>query len=71
MRTIEQILNRYMPLEGQFKQDVFITALDNLFRKTISKSEVMKRAHRLFKKGVETFSEALKQSWAIEKSKVA
>ena len=69
MNKLEQVLGRYMPTQ-KAKQDDFITALDNLFRKTISKSEVMKRAHRLFKKGVETFSEALKQSWAIEKSKV-
>jgi hypothetical protein len=70
MNKLEQVLGRYMPTQ-KAKQDDFITVLNNLFRKTISKSEVMKRAHRLFKKGVETFSEALKQSWAIEKSKVA
>lgn len=70
MNKLDQVLNKYMPTKSQFIKNDFITSLDKLFRTEISKSEVMRRAHILFKKGIETFSEALKQSWKIEKSKI-
>lgn len=72
MRTVEQILANPIVRVGEFipSKNDFISTLDVYFRVKIDKSNIFKTAHRLFKKGLETFSEALKEAWRIEKTRV-
>lgn len=71
MRKLEDILGRWMPTKDQFVQNSLITSVNRLYRTEINRSEIMRRAHSFLKKSMAIdFSDALKQSWEIEKNKV-
>ena len=71
MRKLEDILGRWMPTKDQFVQNSLITSVNRLYRTEINRSEIMRRAQKIKKKSMAIdFSDALKQSWEIEKNKV-
>ena len=71
MRKLEDILGRWMPTKDQFVQNSLITSVNRLYRTEINRSEIMRIAHSFLKKSMAiVFSDALKQSWEIEKNKV-